>query len=72
VLLPGTGTERIKGELEPLHPVVARTMDEAVRRAFEAARKGDTILLSPAFASFGLFKNEYNRGDRFNEAVAKI
>jgi UDP-N-acetylmuramoylalanine--D-glutamate ligase len=45
------------------------TLEEAVGRAREIAKKGDAILFSPAFASFGPppsgFTNEYDRNDRF-------
>lgn len=68
VLLPGTGTDRIA---DRVHGVRAGTMEEAVAHAFTAAKKGDTIVLSPAFASFGLFRNEYERGDQFVTIVKK-
>lgn len=43
------------------------SMREIVRHAFEAAGSGDTILLSPACASFDMFKNAKDRGDQFRE-----
>ncbi|HVM59008.1 MAG TPA: UDP-N-acetylmuramoyl-L-alanine--D-glutamate ligase [Candidatus Paceibacterota bacterium] len=64
VLLAGTGTERIKSEL-PETAVVFDSLEEAVSAARSAAERGDIILFSPAFASFGMFKNEYDRNDRF-------
>jgi UDP-N-acetylmuramoylalanine--D-glutamate ligase len=41
----------------------------AVRQAFNLAEKGDIVLLSPACASFDLFKNYEDRGHQFKEAV---
>ena len=41
------------------------TLEEGVLKAIEEAESGDVILFSPAFASFGLFKNEYERNDQF-------
>ena len=46
-------------------------MKEAVDVALLHAKKGDIILLSPGTASFGLFKNEYDRGDQFVAEVNK-
>ena len=48
------------------------TMPDAVAAAAALARRGDTVLLSPACASFGLFLNEFDRGDQFNHAVRAI
>ena len=47
-------------------------MDEAVLLAKEKAQNGDVVLLSPGAASFGLFDNEFDRGDKFREAVKKM
>lgn len=47
------------------------TLKAAVDEAFLAAGDGDTILFSPAFTSFGMFRNEYDRGDQFVELVKK-
>jgi len=47
-------------------------MKEAVAKAMEAAKAGSIVLLSPAFASFGLFKNEYDRNDQFMTAVKNL
>ena len=66
-LLAGTGTERIRAEL-PQAPVFT-TLGEAVTDAFSYAVPGDSVLLSPAFASFGMFKNEFDRGDQFTALV---
>lgn len=76
VVLPGTGTDKMKDKLAEISketPVIfVQSMSEAVAEALKAAQEGDRILMSPAFASFGLFKNEYDRGDQFNVAVGKV
>ena len=46
--------------------------EEAVRAAFHFAVKGDVVLLSPACASFDLFKNYEDRGRQFKEAVRDL
>ena len=45
---------------------------DAVRAAFHFANKGDVVLLSPACASFDLFKNYEDRGKQFKEAVKDL
>jgi UDP-N-acetylmuramoylalanine--D-glutamate ligase len=77
ILLAGTGTDRIKndiaGGLTSLSGgQVYQTIQEATAAAFEAAEDGDIILLSPAFASFGMFKNEYDRNDQFVDSVNRL
>ena len=48
------------------------SMDEAVQIAFRLADKDDVVLLSPACASFDLFKNYEDRGKQFKEAVKNL
>ena len=50
----------------------ADSADEAVQLSFHLAEKGDVVLLSPACASFDLFKNYEDRGDQFKKAVREL
>jgi UDP-N-acetylmuramoylalanine--D-glutamate ligase len=43
-----------------------------VEIALQHAKANDLILLSPAAASFGMFKNEFDRGDQFNKIVKNL
>ncbi len=52
--------------------VETASMDEAVRSAYYLAHKGDTVLLSPACASFDLFNNYEDRGRQFKLAVRNL
>jgi len=70
ILLAGTGTNKIL-EFIP-NASVFDDLNKAVQEAFVSAESGDTILFSPAFASFGMFKNEYDRGDQFNVVVKSL
>jgi len=70
VLLPGTGTERLKKLLKNYTEV--KTMSEAIATVMVRVQSGDVVLFSPAFASFGLFKNEYDRNDQFLAAVKQL
>ena len=45
---------------------------DAVKAAFREASKGDVVLLSPACASFDLFKNYEDRGKQFKLAVKEL
>jgi UDP-N-acetylmuramoylalanine--D-glutamate ligase len=47
-------------------------MSEAVKVAYKIADRGDTVLLSPACASFDLFKNYEDRGEQFKKAVQSL
>ena len=69
ILLPGTGTETLP---TLTRTVLASSLQDAVKKALEFAEKGDVILFSPAFASFGLFKNEYDRTDQFMNIIKKL
>lgn len=54
------------------HMVDAGSAEQAVQLAFRLAAKGDTVLLSPACASFDLFRNYEDRGRRFKSAVRDL
>ncbi|MDD5226171.1 MAG: UDP-N-acetylmuramoyl-L-alanine--D-glutamate ligase [Candidatus Omnitrophica bacterium] len=51
--------------------VEAGSLDEACRLSLEKAQKGDTVLLSPACASFDMFKNYQERGRLFKQMIKK-
>lgn len=55
-------------------PTIVETgsMEEAVRSSYYLAKKGDTVLLSPACASFDLFKNYEDRGRQFKQAIRNL
>jgi UDP-N-acetylmuramoylalanine--D-glutamate ligase len=48
------------------------TMADAVKTAYYLSTKGDTVLLSPACASFDLFENYEDRGWQFKESVHQL
>lgn len=47
-------------------------MEEAIKVAYKIAERGDTVLLSPACASFDLFENYEDRGNQFKEAIKNL
>ncbi len=77
VLFEGTATEKLepllKKYLSKDVPVLkVNNMKEAVEKATRGLQKGDIVLLSPGAASFGIFKNEFDRGEQFNEIVKNL
>lgn len=70
ILLAGSGTNAILGQLPDAS--VYDSLKGAFEEAMRCARPGDFVLLSPAFASFGMFKNEFDRGDQFNALVKSL
>lgn len=71
VLLDGLGTKKIEPLLRGNSKFlgVYGSMASALQAARRVAEKGDTILLSPGCASFGIFKNEFDRGEQFVRLV---
>jgi UDP-N-acetylmuramoylalanine--D-glutamate ligase len=73
LVLIGEDAPLIEAALGDLAPVSsAQCMDEAVKQAYAAAGSGDSVLLSPACASFDMFRDFEERGERFKEAVLKL
>lgn len=73
VLLDGTGTQRLINQYKLTTPyTVVSSIKEAMKIASGRAERGDTVLFSPAFASFGMFTNEYDRNDKFMKIVKKL
>ena len=70
----GTDNKRVieafAGKVEEI--VETQTMDDAVKTAYYLGRDGDTVLLSPACASFDLFESFEDRGRQFKDAVRSL
>jgi UDP-N-acetylmuramoylalanine--D-glutamate ligase len=72
VLLVGAAAQKISLAIGDAFPKTFVTnMDDAVSRALTLGSAGDTVLLSPACASFDMFQNYEHRGSVFKEAVRK-
>lgn len=79
ILLKGNATEKLLGKLKKIASQdflekiqVTDSMQDALLIAQKKAENGDVVVLSPGAASFGLFANEFDRGDKFREAVKKL
>ncbi|MCX7749801.1 MAG: UDP-N-acetylmuramoyl-L-alanine--D-glutamate ligase [Clostridia bacterium] len=59
-----------KGAVIPV--LYASTLEESVKKAHENSSKGDIVILSPASASFDMFRNFEERGNRFKEIVNQL
>ena len=72
ILLKGTGTVKLLTHGSAFGAEVVGNLEEAVQIAYSNATEGDAILFSPAFASFGMFTNEYDRGEQFIRLVTNL
>ncbi len=78
ILFKEDGTDTIRDEVFNLQKKGIEVYEEdglknTLKRAFMVAKKGETVLYSPAFSSFGkYFKNEYDRGDQFVKLVNSL
>ena len=70
----GMDNEKIKETFGNVVDLVVETfaMEEAVKVAYKIAERGDSVLLSPACASFDLFKNYEDRGNQFKNCVKNL
>lgn len=73
VVLIGEAAKEIAGVIGDRVPVsFANSMEEAIHQADQVAQSDDSVLLSPACASFDMFKNYEHRGQVFTEIVEKL
>ena len=74
IICLGTDNRKIHEAFGNITSTIANTgsASEAVHAAFHFAEKGDVVLLSPACASFDLFKNYEDRGNQFKKAVKEL
>jgi UDP-N-acetylmuramoylalanine--D-glutamate ligase len=74
-LFAGTATEALDRSLRDRgvvpHGVYSR-MEDAIAAARHYAGPGDVVLLSPGCASFGLFRDEFDRGEQFRQVVMAL
>ena len=75
VLIPGNGTNRVMKYLKKIKNISLhkeKNLKNVVMKSYSLTKTGDIILFSPAFTSFGMFNNEYDRGDKFMALVKKL
>lgn len=75
ILLDGTGSAKLAALLDQRgfrYEGPYNDLDTAVRAALRAASSGDSVVLSPGCASFGMFLNEFDRGKKWKEAVLRL
>ncbi len=74
IICLGTDNSKIHEAFDNMVGTIVNTSNamDAVQAAFHFAEKGDVVLLSPACASFDLFKNYEDRGTQFKQAVKEL
>lgn len=80
ILFKGDATEKLLQALKGTLPAgekersfeVVESMAKAVELATRGAEPGDIVLLSPGATSFGIFKNEFDRGEQFRKSVSEL
>lgn len=74
IICIGLDNTRLIEAFTNIVPVIVETFsaEEAVRKSYELAVKGDLVLLSPACASFDLFENYEDRGNQYKKAVMDL
>jgi UDP-N-acetylmuramoylalanine--D-glutamate ligase len=74
IVCMGKDNQKIHEAFKDIVPDIADadSATDAVRMSYERGRKGDVVLLSPACASFDLFKNYEDRGWQFKSAVRSL
>ena len=74
LIFMGLHNEKLQEHFSPfgLQIIDTNNLHDAVQAAYNAAREGDTVLLSPCCASFDLFKSYEDRGDQFMAAVRAL
>ena len=77
ILLNGTATPELEKDIIKFggkNLIILKTdnLEEAIKKAYSISLPRDYVLLSPGCASFGLFKNEFDRGDQFTKIVNQL
>ncbi|MFA6271493.1 MAG: UDP-N-acetylmuramoyl-L-alanine--D-glutamate ligase [Patescibacteria group bacterium] len=74
ILLPGTATDKLKIALNKnkYQYLEVKDLKSAVSEAYHIKSKSHIVLFSPGAASFNLFKNEFDRGEKFRQIVRKL
>ncbi len=72
--LIGQTAEILKNEIKSLKSGIyaCKTLEEAIKIAFEKTKNGGNVLFSPSFSSFGMFKSYADRGSSFDAEVLKL
>jgi UDP-N-acetylmuramoylalanine--D-glutamate ligase len=76
-LLEGTATDQLEAAIKMQKrktKILGRFSDfrKAIESCYQEAKPNDVVILSPGCASFGMFINEFDRGEKFNHVVSLL
>ena len=74
ILLPGTASDKLKICFKNMKYIFTevKSLKSAVNKAIKESKYGDRVVFSPGAASFNLFKNEFDRGNKFKKMVRSL
>src|SRR3989339_369315 len=72
IMIPGTGTDILSSRKLKVESYKVKDLKTAIKTALNLTLRGDIILFSPSFASFGMFNNEYERNDLFMKIIKRL
>ncbi len=72
IFIIGKDKRVIKNMIKNKNVYLSKNLEEAVKKAYKKAEKGDVVLFSPGCSSFDMFRNYMERGESFNKIVESL
>lgn len=75
ILFEGTGSKKLFKKIKSINTPIFKyfnTLEKAFNKALKVSKPGDVVIMCPGFASFNMFVNEFDRGEKFNFQVMRL